>query len=308
MRIVSLLSSATEMLFALGLGEQLLAVSHECDWPPQARQLPRATRSRIDSRQSSLAIDLQVKQLLAAGEPLYEIDEPLLRKLAPDLIVTQAQCDVCAIRLADVLRLQAAAPELQHTRVLPLNPDSLEDVFADLARIGAATNTPTKAAALIAGYRARVATIVERTAKLTSGDRPRVLCIEWIEPLMPAGNWTPQLIEYAGGVSGLAVTGEHSHYATWDDVAAFDPQVIIVAPCGFDLPRTLHEAIQLPRVPVWQRLTAVQSGRVFAIDGNALLNRSGPRLIETLEVLAQLIQPQFFRDFGHQAYWQPLKA
>jgi iron complex transport system substrate-binding protein len=142
MRIVSLLSSATEMLFSLGLGEQVLAVSHECDWPSQALQLPRATRSRIDSQQSSQAIDIQVKQLLTAGEPLYEINEPLLRSLAPDLIVTQAQCDVCAIRLADVLRLQQAAPELQHSRVLPLNPNSLEDVFADLARIGTATNTP----------------------------------------------------------------------------------------------------------------------------------------------------------------------
>lgn len=308
MRIVSLLSSATEMLFALGLGEQVLAVSHECDWPPQARQLPQATRSRIDSRQSSLAIDLQVKQLLAAGEPLYEIDEPLLRKLAPDLIVTQAQCDVCAIRLADVLRLQAAAPELQHTRVLPLNPNSLEDVFADFARIGTATNKQETAATLIAGYRARVAAIVNRTAQLTQADRPRVLCIEWIEPLMPAGNWTPQLIEFAGGISGLAVAGEHSRYATWEDVAVFDPQVILVVPCGFDLPRTLHEAEHLPRISGWQNLTAVRTGRVFTIDGNALLNRSGPRLIETLEVLAQLIQPKLFSDFGHQAYWQQLRA
>jgi iron complex transport system substrate-binding protein len=311
MRIVSLLSSATEMLFALGLGNQVLAVSHECDWPPQATQLPRATRSRIDSQQSSLAIDGQVKQLLAAGEPLYELDESLLRELAPDLIVTQAQCDVCAIRLADVLRLQCAAPELQHTRVLPLNPNSLEDVLADFARIGAATNTQSAAAAQIDGYRARVAAIMERTANLQGNDRPRVLCIEWIEPLMPAGNWTPQLIEFAGGHSGLAVAGEHSRYANWDEVTAFDPQVIIVAPCGFDLPRTLEEAEQLRGLPIWRTLSAVQTGRVFAIDGNALLNRSGPRLIETLEVLAQLIQPQLFSrfgDFGHAAYWRQLTA
>jgi iron complex transport system substrate-binding protein len=308
MRIVSLLSSATEMLFALGLGEQVLAVSHECDWPPQAKLLPRATRSRIDSLQTSLAIDGQVKQLLAAGEPLYEIDEPLLRSLAPDLIVTQAQCDVCAIRLADVLRLQSAAPELQHTRVLPLNPNSLEDVLIDLVRIGMATGTQSIAGELNSGYRQRIAAVVARTARLSAAERPRVLCIEWIEPLMPAGNWTPQLIRFAGGISGLATGGEHSRYATWDEVAAFDPQIIIVAPCGFDLPRTLQEAEQLPRVPVWQKLTAVQTGNVFAIDGNALLNRSGPRLIETLEVLAQLIQPQLFSDFGHAAYWRRLTA
>lgn len=308
MRIVSLLSSATEMLFALGLGDQVLAVSHECDWPPQALKLPRATHSRIDSLQTSLAIDGQVKQLLATGEPLYEIDEPLLRSLAPDLIVTQAQCDVCAIRLADVLRLQSSAPELQQTRVLPLNPNSLEDVLIDLVRLAAATGTQSIAAALNSGYRQRVAAVVARTAALGATERPRVLCIEWIDPLMPAGNWTPQLIRFAGGISGLAAGGEHSRYATWDEVAALDPQVIIVAPCGFDLPRTLKEAEYLRRVPVWQKLNAVQNDRVFAIDGNALLNRSGPRLIETLEVLAQLIHPQLFSDFGHAAFWRQLTA
>jgi len=298
------------MLFALGLGEQVLAVSHECDWPPEALELPRATRSRIDSSQSSNAIDGQVKEFLASGKPLYELDEPLLRKLVPDLIVTQAQCDVCAIRLADVLRLQSDAPELQHARVLQLNRNSLEDVLHDLARIGQATQIEAAAEQLIAGYRARIAVIASRTASLTEMQRPRVLCIEWIEPLMPAGNWTPQLIELAGGVSGLAVSGEHSRYATREEVATFDPQVILVAPCGFDLPRTLVEAKQLPRVRGWQQLTAVQQGNVFAIDGNALLNRSGPRLVESLEVLAQLIQPELFRDcdFGHERYWQRLTA
>ena len=307
MRIVSLISSATEMLFAIGLGKQVLAVSHECDWPPQALKLPRATRSRIDSGESSLAIDEQVKQLLARGEPLYEIDEALLRELAPDLIVTQAQCDVCAIRLADVLRLQNAVPELQHTRVLPLNPTSLADVLADLACIGAATKTEVAAAHLVNGYRQRIAAIVDRTAVLTAAQRPRVLCIEWIEPLMPAGNWTPQLIEFAGGVSGLAVAGGHSRYSSWEEVAAFDPQVILVAPCGFDLPRTLSEAERLPQISVWQALTAVQQGRVFAIDGNALLNRSGPRLVDSLELLAQLIQPEMFCTGPNlKHYWQRL--
>ena len=306
MRIVSLLSSATEMLFALGLGDQVLAVSHECDWPPAANRLPRATRSRIDSRQPSQAIDDQVRQLLAAGEPLYELDEALVRQLAPDLIITQAQCDVCAIRLADVLRLQSDCRVLAHTRVLPLNPQSLEDVLNDLAQIGVATNKEVEADSLLANYRRRIAAIVEQTQLLDSNELPRVLCIEWIEPLMPAGNWTPQLIEFAGGRSGLAIAGEHSQYATWEDVAAFDPQIILVAPCGFDLPRTLQEVEQLPRLPVWQQLSAVRTGRVFAIDGNALLNRSGPRLIESLEVLAHLIHPEHFGDFGHGAYWKRL--
>jgi iron complex transport system substrate-binding protein len=305
MRIVSLLSSATEMLFALGLGDQLLAVSHECDWPPAALNLPRATRSRIDSRQPSLVIDAQVKQFLASGEPLYEIDESLVRQLAPDLIITQAQCDVCAIRLADVLRLQSDCAELQHTRVLPLNPSSLEEVLQDIERVGAAAATEAQAANLVSGYRARIAAIASQTAGLAAADRPRVLCVEWIEPLMPAGNWTPQLIEFAGGISGLAAAGEHSRYATWEEVAAFDPQVILVMPCGFDLPRTLSEAAQLAHIPQWRQFTAVKNRNVFAIDGNALLNRSGPRLIESLEVLAQLIHPQLF-NFGHAEYWQRL--
>lgn len=294
------------MLFALGLDEQVLAVSHECDWPTAASPLPRATRSRIDSRQTSQAIDEQVNRLLASGEPLYEVDEPLLRQLAPDLIITQAQCDVCAIRLADVLRLQSSCAELNHTRVLPLNPSSLEDVLQDICRIGEATGSEAQAAELVSSYRQRIATIVERTSVLRPDERPRVLCIEWIAPLMPAGNWTPELVEFAGGTSGLATAGEHSRYANWDEVAAFDPQRILVMPCGFDLPRTLQEAKQLSQVPNWRQLTAVRSHNVFAIDGNALLNRSGPRLIESLEVLAQLIQPKLFHNFGHAQYWQRL--
>lgn len=294
------------MLFALGLGEQVLAVSHECDWPSAASRLPRATRSRIDSQQTSLDIDDQVKRLLASGEPLYEVDEPLLRQLAPDLIITQAQCDVCAIRLADVLRLQSEHEELRHTRVLPLNPSSLEDVLQDIRRVGEATGSQARAADLVSSYRQRIAAIVERTSVLRADERPRVLCIEWIAPLMPAGNWTPQLVEFAGGTSGLATAGEHSRYATWDEVAAFDPQLILVMPCGFDLPRTLQEAEQLAQVPSWRQLPAVRNRNVFAIDGNALLNRSGPRLIDSLEVLAQLIQPMLFRDFGHAEYWQRL--
>ncbi len=292
------------MLFALGLGAQVLAVSHECDWPVVATHLPRATRSRIDSSQTSQAIDEQVKRLVATGEALYELDERLLRDLRPELIVTQAQCDVCAIRLADVLKLRDAAPELQQARVLPLNPASLEDVLADLLRVGEATNREDAAAVLVTDYRRRIDQVVQRTSTSGELDRPRVLCVEWIEPLMPAGNWTPQLIELAGGRSGLAVPSEHSRYATWEEVAAFDPQVVLVAPCGFDLPRTLIEAEQLPRVPGWQNLSAVRNGKVFAIDGNALLNRSGPRLIESLELLAQLIQPGRFGDSSLQQYWQ----
>jgi iron complex transport system substrate-binding protein len=247
-----------------------------------------------------------VKLLVARGEPLYEIDEHLLRSLRPDLIITQAQCDVCAIKLADVLRLRSQAPELANTKVLALNPASLDDVLNDVARIAAATHAEGAAVAILQDYRRRIDAIVSQTAQLPSATRPRVLCIEWIEPLMPAGNWTPQLIEFAGGTSGLATPGAHSRYATWEEVAAFDPQVILVAPCGFDLNRTLAEAAQLARAPGWPELSAVKLGRVFAIDGNAFLNRSGPRLVESLEVLAGLIQPDWFRENSHPQYWRRL--
>lgn len=308
MRIVSLLSSATEMLFALGLGAQVHAVSHECDFPPAVKTLPRATRSRIDSAQSSQAIDEQVKSLVARGDPLYEIDELLLRSLQPDLIITQAQCDVCAIKLADVLRFRDQAPELARTKVLPLNPNSLDDVLQDIERVAAATQTAAVAATILQDYRQRIEAVVSRTSALPAAARPRVLCIEWIEPLMPAGNWTPQLIEFAGGTSGLATPSSHSHYASWQEVSEFDPQVILVAPCGFDLPRALLEAAALPQVSGWAQLSAVKTGRVFAIDGNALLNRSGPRLVESLELLARLIHPELFREIEHAEYWQRLIA
>jgi iron complex transport system substrate-binding protein len=179
-------------------------------------------------------------------------------------------------------------------------------VLHDIERIATATQTAPAAAKLLRSYREQIDAVISRTCSLAVNARPRVLCIEWIEPFMPAGNWTPQLIEFAGGTSGLAISGEHSRYATWQDVAAFDPQVILVAPCGFDLPRTLQEAAVLPQVPGWREFTAVKSGRVFAIDGNALLNRSGPRLVESLEVLAQLIQPALFDQTRHLEYWQRL--
>jgi iron complex transport system substrate-binding protein len=308
MRIVSLISSGTEILFALGLGPQVLAVSHECDWPPEARSLPVATRSRIDSSLPSLAIDQQVKRLLAAGEALYEVDAGLLRELRPDLIVTQAQCDVCAIRLADVLQLRETAPELAGCHVLPLNPMSLEDVLDDVRRVGQAAGATARGEMLVEEYRQRIARVETTTASLPIGERPRVLCVEWIEPLMAAGNWTPALIDRAGGQSGLAKAGQHSGYTSWSDVVVYDPEVILVAPCGFDLRRTLAEMPALQERPEWSSLSAVKNGRVYALDGNALVNRSGPRLIESLELLAHLLHPERLAASELGTYWQAIRA
>ncbi|MEX2172881.1 MAG: cobalamin-binding protein [Pirellulaceae bacterium] len=306
MRIVSLISSATEILFALGLGGQVVAVSHECDFPAAANRLPRATRSRIDSSRPSGEIDDQVKSLSLAGGPLYEIDGELLAGLAPDLIVTQSQCDVCAVRYADVLDLVQTVPSLRAARVLALNPQSLEEVLTDVCRVAQAAGAASLGDRLASALRARIEAVASQTARLSEAERPSVVCIEWTEPLMAAGNWTPRLIELAGGISGLAVAGRHSGYITWEAIRQFDPDVLLVAPCGFDLTRSVQEAAALTSLPGFAELNAVKCGRAFVIDGNAYLNRSGPRLVDSLEILAHLIQPQLFPRPPLDAAWRPL--
>jgi iron complex transport system substrate-binding protein len=293
-RIASLLSSATEMLFAIGLGDRVVAVSHECDWPREVAQLPRATFSRIEATAPSRGIDEQVRELSAAGAPLYGLDVDLLGRLAPELIVTQKQCDVCAVRYADVVAAVASDPRLRDTRILALNPLGLAEVLEDIRHVGEAAGVPEVARRCIASLESRVAAIRHRTAGLSAGDRPRLVCIEWTEPLMLAANWVPELIVLAGGRNGLSIGGRHSVYHDWADVVAYDPQVIVVSPCGFDLARTRVEARGLAQLPGWSDCSAVRSGRVFAVNGNAYLNRSGPRLVESVEILAHLLHPNIF--------------
>lgn len=290
MRIVSLLSSSTEMLFALGLGEQVLAISHECDFPPAALGLPRATRALIDSSRTSGEIDEQVRSLTASGAALYAIDRDLVCRLAPDLIVTQAQCDVCAVRYQDVLDLVAAEPKLRHTRVLALNPASLGEILQDIQRVGDAAGVDT-APAYIAALQQRIDRVAARPPQ-----RPRVVCLEWLDPLMTAGNWTPELIAVAGGESCLAENGRHSDYVAWPAVRACNPDVLLIALCGFDLARSQCEAARLWHLPGFAELSAVTGGRAYVLDGNAYLNRSGPRIVDTLEILAGLLRGQLPTD------------
>jgi len=294
MRIVSLISSGTEILFALGLGQRVVAVSHECDYPAAALELPRATRSWIDSSTPSGEIDQQVKHCLAAGQPLYDIHAEMLCRLAPDLIVTQAQCDVCAVRLADVVDLVGSRAELQSAQVLALNPQSLAELLSDICRVGNATGAADEASRLCMRLNERINRVSTTTACLPMADRPRVACLEWMLPLMAAGNWTPELIELAGGRSGLATPGRHTDYVAWNEIREFDPEVLLVAPCGFDLARSRREAELLGGLPGFAELGAVRAGRAFVIDGNAYLNRSGPRLVESVELLAYLIHPGRF--------------
>ncbi len=320
MRIVSLLSSATEILFGIGAGEDVVAISHECDYPLEATNLPRATRSLIDSTRPSQEIDDQVKRRLESGEALYEIDRDLIRDLAPDLIITQAQCDVCAVKYQDVLDFVAAERALSATRVLALNPRYLADIFDDVLRVGEAAGR--RQAAQQFNYQlfsrqmrvvSKVGGAVPRGSGIIGGievaskpselppktpdpfrARPRVAVLEWTEPLMGAGNWTPELVQAAGGEPLFGHSGEHSTYIGWLDVVNARPEVLIVAPCGFNLQRSTAEAQRLIKLPGYRDLPAVSTSRAFVLDGNAYLNRSGPRIIDTLEIVAHLIRPDLF--------------
>lgn len=306
MRIVSLISSATEMLFGLGLEESIVGVSHECDYPAAANRLPRATFTNITADAPSGMIDQQVKELVAAGKPLYEIDLDLLVDLQPDLIITQAQCDVCAIRYDDVVAAVASEPKLGAAQLVALNPQSLGDVMKDIRRLGIATSQTAAAAEYVSALEARIELVRSRTGTLAESQRPLTACIEWIEPMMIAGNWTPELIELAGGRQTWAVAGRHSTYTAWEDVRSADPEVIIVMPCGFDLSRTLRESASLSELPGWSELSAVRAGQVFAVDGNALFNRSGPRLVDSLELLAALVKPEIHGTPSASDLWQAL--
>ena len=303
-RIASLLAAGTEILYGLGLSEQVVAVSHECDWPPDACDKPRVTFSAVAASASSKAIDDQVREILSTGQPLYGIDEEVLVALAPDLIVTQAQCDVCAVRYEDVLSLVESRLELRGARVVALNPQSLSDVFGDIQRIARAAGCAA-AESYVESLRQRVEGVRRRTCGLRLDQRPPVACVEWVEPMMLAGTWVPELIDIAGGTCELVKPGLHSPYVPWQEVVRFDPGIIVIAACGFDLARTVQEAETLRKLPGWTDLTAVRSGRVFAVDGNAYFNRNGPRLVDSLELLAHLAQPDLFEapDLGREQAW-----
>ncbi|MBK8266880.1 MAG: cobalamin-binding protein [Planctomycetes bacterium] len=285
-RIASLLAGSTEILCGLGLRDRIVAISHECDFPPEITDRPRVTFSRIASDANSHAIDDQVKRMSASGESLYGIDAETLIALHPDLIVTQSQCDVCAVRHADVVSLVQSSSALANAGIVAMNPSRLDDLFDDIGRIAGTAGLPDKGSAYIAALRSRLDDVVR---KFETRPRPRVACIEWIEPLMIAANWMPDLIERAGGRCDLTKAGEHSRYSDWPDLTRSDPDVLIVSPCGFDLQLTLDEAKVLFRRVEWSTLSAVRSKRVFAVDGNAYFNRSGPRLVDSVELLSSLL-------------------
>jgi iron complex transport system substrate-binding protein len=287
MRIVSLLPSATEMICALGLEDALVGVTHECDFPPAVRGLPAVTRTRIPAGASSAEIDRLVREQLQQAPALYTLDRDALAALRPDLIVTQALCDVCAVAEAEV---QAAACDLPGApRVLNLEPQSLEGVFEAIGQVAAAAGVPERGAAVVGALRARVEAVAARSARMAR--RPRVALLEWLDPPFSSGHWSPELVALAGGVEVLGRAGERSRTLTWDEVAAAAPEVVVLALCGFDVERSLQDVPAVESHPAWRSLPAVREGRVYVVDGSAYFSRPGPRLVDSLEILAHALDP-----------------
>jgi iron complex transport system substrate-binding protein len=287
MRICSLLPAATEIAFALGLGDAVVGVTHECDYPPQAKEKPVVVTSVIDAaRMTSGEIDRKVGEALQTGKGLYSIDEAAFIDSAPDLILTQGLCDVCALDYNEVVK--AAAKLSRQPAILSLNPHGLADMLEDIRRIGAATERLIVAEALVQDLQRRI----DRVADARSVHRPRVVCLEWYEPLYAAGHWAPEMVELAGGEDMLGRKGEPSSKVEWRAVVAARPEVILLMPCGFDVRRSVKDASSLREREGWNDLPAVRAGKVFAVNGNSYFSRPGPRLIDGLEILAQLIRPE----------------
>jgi iron complex transport system substrate-binding protein len=297
-RIVSLLASGTELVCALGAGDRLVGRSHECDYPPWVRQLPAVSRPTFDTTGSSREIDEHVRTRLHSGQPLYEIDEAIIAALAPDVLITQTHCEVCAVSPGD---LAHGASRLVRKQVVALRTGSLEAILEGFIEVARMLHLGPTGEALVADIRARVAALAERTRAL---GHPSVVCLEWIEPVFAMGNWGPELVELAGGTNALGTPGAHSVGIPWAAVREADPEVLVVAPCGFGLDRAAAEMHLLAERPGWSELRAVRSRRIFVADGNLYFNRSGPMVFETPEILAEMLHPQHFAPGHEGTAWQ----
>ena len=290
MRICSLLPSATEILYALGLGDSVVGVTHECDFPADAAKKPALIRPRVDPHAAASEIDRQVSELIARGESIYAVDAELLGSLAPDLIITQDLCHVCAASPDDLATALTRLPK--KPRVLPLTPHSLRDVWDDVRKIGEATQRRREAQALSITLEQRVAAIEAKAAQAKA--RPRVLCIEWLDPYYVGGHWVPEMVAKAGGQDVLGRAGEASFRVSAEEIAATGAEVIIVIPCGFGVERAVSE-YQAAKFPDgWVDLPAVREGRVYAVDANSYSARPGPRLSDGVAILAHLFHPDLF--------------
>ncbi len=295
-RIVSLIASSTEIVCALGCQDYLVGRSHECDFPAEVKTLPVCTSPKFNIEGSSYEIDQRVKAVLQEALSVYRVDAELLEQLQPTHIITQAQCEVCAVSLKDV---EQAVCEFtsSHPQIVSLEPNALADIWQDIQKVADALHIRERGAAFITQAKARMREIRERAQTIAA--RPTVACIEWIEPLMAAGNWMPELVDLAGGTNLFGEAGKHSPWMTWGELVAKDPEVIVVTPCGFDIKRTLEEMNLLTSKPEWKALQAVQQNRIFVADGNQYFNRPGPRVVQSLEIFAEIFHPKVFQ-FGHE--------
>jgi iron complex transport system substrate-binding protein len=302
-RIVSLLPSATEIACALGFADALVGRSHECDFPDDVEDLPVCTSPKLDPRETAEEIHRAVSTLTAEGVSVYRVDEALLRELAPTHVLTQVHCEVCAVSLRDVETSLEGWTGVR-PRVVALSAASLSDVFEDFERVAEALGVPGRGCALERRMRARMNTIAQAARALP--ERPRVAAIEWLSPPMAAGNWMPEIVEMAGAVNLLGEAGRHSSWTSWRDVAAADPDALLVFPCGFSLSRVRREAESIVGDMVFRGLRPAQEGGVFLCEGQQYFNRPGPRLVETLEIVAEALHPGTFA-FGHEGSgWERL--
>ncbi|MGH2346328.1 MAG: cobalamin-binding protein [Chloroflexota bacterium] len=290
MRIVSLLPSATEIVYALGMGESLVGVTHECDYPPEARAKPVITASALDVQPTSAAIDRLVAGSVHDHRGLYTLDEHLLEDLRPDLILTQELCEVCAVSYREVERAARILPG--GVPIVSLEPRSLGDILDTITLVGSLTGREAAASEVVSGLRERIDVIATRAA--TAAGRPRVYCMEWIDPPFRAGHWIPELVRLVGGVEVLGREGARSTRAGWEEVAAAEPEVVVVMPCGFDVERAERELAAVRARPEWRELSAVRNGAVWVTDGSAYFSRPGPRMIDALGILAHVLHPDLF--------------
>lgn len=296
MRIVSLLPSSTEIVCKLGFEAQLVGRSHECDFPPSVVELPILTAPKFNPVGTSAEVDGRVRQILQEATSVYRLDGQTLRQLNPDVIITQTQCEVCAVSFGEVERVVCEWLG-SSALIIALEPNRLSDVLNDIARVADALGAPERGTALIADMRHRLEAIANQTTHIE--EWPTVATIEWIDPLMTGGNWMPELVEIAGGVNLFGEAGHHSPYLMWEELVAANPDVIVVLPCGYDIQRSWQEMAVLTRQPEWWNLRAAQLGHVFITDGNQYFNRPGPRLVESAEILAEILHPSAFH-FGHE--------
>lgn len=301
-RIVSLIASATEIVAALGMGRCLVGRSHECDYPPEVLALPACSEPKIDVHGTSREIDERVKSLAGEAISVYRVFPDLLRKLEPTHIITQTQCEVCAVSLKDVERAMAEVIG-QQPKIVALAPLSLADVWTDIRNVGTALGVDQNANCLLRRIENDFNALSAQVA--AAGRRPSIACLEWIDPLMSAGNWVPELVEIAGGKNLLGTAGTHSPWLTWDELTACDADVIAVMPCGFDICRTRQEMPTLSGDPRWKALRAVREGRVFLTDGNQFFNRPGPRLLESARILGEILHPDLCDPTLCGTGWEP---